>query len=159
MTTNANQNQATFFNLTARGVGYVSRVRKVDGGKGRNAYSYNALSVNALHGDGDAPEYTRFEFEAKSAQAKAVVEWLMSQDIKDRKVLMSFECGDLSPYSYSYQDKDYSAIKARLLKVLSLKINGEVIDINAIYHVEPSVTLLPAQQDAQPDLAQQRQAA
>lgn len=159
MTTNANQNQSNYFNIVARGVGYVSRVRKVGGGKGKSAYAYTALSINALRGDGDAPEYTRFELEPKSAQAKAVVEWLMSQDIKDGKVLMSFDCGDLSPYSYSYQDKDYSAIKARLLKVLSLKIDGEAIDINAIYHVEPSVTPLPAQQDAQPDLAQQRQAA
>lgn len=151
--------QSNYFNLTARGLGYVGRIRPVAGGKGKNAYSYNALSLNALHGDGDTPEYTRFELEAKSAQAKAVVEWLMSQDIKDKKVLMSFECGDLSPYSYSYKEKDYNAIKARLLKVLSLKINGAVIDINAIYHVEPSVTPLPAQQDAQPELAQQRQAA
>ena len=95
-------NQSNYFNLVARGVGYVGRIRKVDGGKGRNAFTYNAISVNAMHGDGTAPEYTRFELEPKSAQAKAVVDYLMSQNIKDKKVLITFEAGDLMPYHFEY---------------------------------------------------------
>ncbi len=129
-------NQSNYFNLVARGVGYVGRIRKVDGGKGRNAFTYNAISVNAMHGDGTAPEYTRFELEPKSAQAKAVVDYLMSQNIKDKKVLITFEAGDLMPYHFEYNGKEYDAIKARLIKVASLKIDGESVDVNAIYNIE-----------------------
>jgi hypothetical protein len=153
MTTTTNQ----YFNLTARGFGYLGRIRTVAGGKGKNAYSYNAVSINAMCGESDAVEYVRFELEPKSAQAKAVVDWLMTQETKDKKVLMAFECGDLSPYHFTYNEKEYDAIKGRLLKISSLKIDGELIDINAIYHVEPTANAV-AQQDARPQ-AQQRQAA
>jgi hypothetical protein len=150
-------NQSNYFNLTARGFGYLGRIRTVAGGKGKNAYSYNAVSINAMCGESDAVEYVRFELEPKSAQAKAVVDWLMTQETKDKKVLMAFECGDLSPYHFTYNEKEYDAIKGRLLKISSLKIDGEVIDLNAIYHVEPTANAV-AQQDARPQ-AQQRQAA
>lgn len=151
-------NQSNYFNLTARGVGYAGRVRVASGGKGKSAYSYTALSVNALRGDADEPEYVRFEMEPKSAQAKTVCDWLLNQDdINRKKVWLGFECGDLSPYHFSHNDKEYDAIKARLLKITSLKIDGENVDLNAIYHVEPTANAV-AQQDARPQ-AQQRQAA
>lgn len=161
MTTSTSLNTSTsnYFNLIARGVGYAGRIRTASGGKGKSAYAYTALSVNALRGDADEPEYVRFEMEPKSAQAKAVCDWLLIQDgINSKKVLMNFECGDLSPYHFTYNGQEYDAIKARLLKVLSIKIDGELIDVDAIYHVEPSQTAI-AQQEAKPNLAQHRQAA
>ncbi len=163
MTTTNTTNTSNYYDLIARGVGYINRPRIVSFGKGRNAQQQFAITINAIHGEKESVEYTQFEMLAKTDQAKAVIDYV-SKQVDAKKVFASFECGDLKPESYPIKNKEGKEeirfkIKARLLKISSLWIDGEAIDLNAIYHVEPSVTPLPAQQDAQPNLAQQRQAA
>ena len=50
--------QRSHFDLHVTGIGYLNRIREV---KPRKGSTFHACSINALRGDGEAPEYTRFD--------------------------------------------------------------------------------------------------
>ena len=118
------------FDLHVTGIGYLNRIRKVTPRKGEAFY---ACSINAMRGDGDCPEYTRFDtiIRGNLAQRRA----LSLQDAVDRKqkVIIAFKLGDIYPDLFTYESGDRKgqpgvAIKGRLLQLNYTSIDGVPVD-------------------------------
>ena len=119
-----------YFDLHVTGVGYLGRAREVSVRRGE---PFLAVEVNALHGSAEQVEYTRFDCRVTGTQARAVIErHLESINDRDRKVLAGFRLGDLYPDLFVYRSGEKLgqtgvALKARLLRIQWLKIDGETV--------------------------------
>ena len=132
-TTTPENNERKYFDLHVIGLGYTNRVREV---KPENGDSFLALDISALRGHSEQAKntYTKFSVRVSGTEAKEVISKnIDAMNEKDAKVLVSFVISDIKPVSYSYKDKNTGddktgcAIDGRLLKIKSLKINGEVV--------------------------------
>jgi hypothetical protein len=119
-----------YFDLHVVGIGYLSRAREVPVRRGE---LFVAVEINALHGAADQVQYTRFDCRVAGAKAQALVRQFMSR-INDReaKVLIGFRLGDLYPDVFTYRSGDKAgqtgvALKARLLTVQWIKVDGEML--------------------------------
>lgn len=118
-----------FFNLYIRGIGYLNRVREMQPKKGN---PYLCCSIAALHGPADAVEKTLFDCTVVGAEAIEVVRHFRAA-AEDRKVLIGFRLGDPWIDTFIYGPDSPKAgqvgaiIKARLLMVSWVKIDGEIV--------------------------------
>ena len=130
----SNQSNSQYFNLTADGVGFVNRIRKVQSKKGD---PYFGCTIQASYGD--SGDKCRFDVrvvgnEAKEAFQSLVETYpdLLSAEVKKHPtVMISFRLGDLNPKAIEFTDGDgqsrsFATIDARLLIAKSIKVNGEV---------------------------------
>ncbi len=116
-----------YFNLHTTGIGYLNRLRKVEPKRGEAFY---AVSLSALHGKVDDPEYTRFDCRICAREAQQRVLSLEPAITDDKPVLVGFKIGDIYPEAFEYRSGDKQGqtgcvIKGRLLQIRWAKIDGE----------------------------------
>ncbi len=124
-----NQQEKRYFNLQANGVGYANRVREV---KPENGDPFYALDISALRGNSEEIKYTNFALRVVGEEAKTVIkDNLDALSKKGNKAIMAFVVGDIQPKSFTYQKdgqtKQGVNIDGRLIKIVSLKINGNLV--------------------------------
>ncbi|HGY89781.1 MAG TPA: DUF3577 domain-containing protein [Planctomycetes bacterium] len=119
-----------FFNLHIDGIGYFERAREVTPKRGE---PFMAVAVNALHGAADAVQRVRFDCTVRGQEAERLVrEHMDAINDRDAKVLVGFRLGDLYAETFTYEKGDRAgetgvSLKARLLRVEWLKIDGETV--------------------------------
>jgi len=129
-----NQSQETkYFDLHITGIGYLNRVREVPVKRGAPFF---AVDVSALHGSHQDIQYTRFDCRVSGKEAQAIIEQIqpMIEDDKN-KVLIGFKLGDLYTETFIYQQDEKAgqtgvSLKARLLRIEWVKLNGETIKLD-----------------------------
>ena len=121
--------EATYFDLHTQGLGYLNRIREVTPSRGN---AFLACTIAALNGPTEAPEYRYFDVIVYGAEAKQLVNRYASAVNQGHKVLLGFRLGDLwtDLFRYSRGDKAGKtgvSLKARLLFISWIKINGELV--------------------------------
>lgn len=122
--------QKTHFDLHVSGIGYLNRIREVKPRKGEPFY---ACSINALRGDGDAPEHTRFDLIIRGGKALKRVLSLRDAVERKQKVIVACKLGDIYPDLFTHASGERKgqqgvAIKGRLLQLNYTTIDGMVVD-------------------------------
>ena len=156
-----------YFNLTADGVGFVNRIRVVQG-KGKSS-PYFACVIQASHGeDGDK---SRFDVRVVGNEAKEIFQRLvdeypdvLSSDYRQHPtVSIAFRVSDLTPKLIEFKDKktqeDISipTIDARLLIVKSLKVNGELFHRSEAENKDSQQESASSEEDEQTKYGDHRQ--
>ncbi|ALP53695.1 hypothetical protein Tel_11410 [Candidatus Tenderia electrophaga] len=127
-----NNQETKYFDLHATGIGYLNRVREVPV---KRSQPFLAVDISALHGDSEDIQYTRFDCRVSGSDAKTIIEQLMSVINDDEnKVLVGFKLGDLYADTFTYKSGDKAgqtgvSLKARLLRIDWVKVNGKPFDI------------------------------
>ncbi len=140
-TNNASSSQAEFFDLHTTGIGYLSRIRRVEPSK-RAKDQYFACTINALRGSKEEALYTKFDVIISGADAEARVLALKGFVDAKRKVMIQFKLGDIFPEHFTQtKGKDTGkvvcVIRGRLLQVKMAKVD------NAVYNFVD----VPSEQD------------
>jgi len=122
--------QRSHFDLHVTGIGYLNRIREV---KPRKGSTFHACSINALRGDGEAPEYTRFDLIIRGGKAQQRVMSLLDAVERQQKVIVAFKLGDIYPDLFTYESGERKgqpgvAIKGRLLQINATTIDGVRVD-------------------------------
>lgn len=151
--TNSTHPQKSFFNLTAKGIGWINRIRAVK--KGR--HTFYACTFNALRGEEDENghvEQTTFELLVKGSKAKDhFIRILENGYTKEDKVWASLDISDIrpdlndagAPNSFVRKDGTHLVvIRANLLRINYLKLNGEYV-----VHAEKPAESESSQDDTQ----------
>lgn len=123
--------QTNFFNLHTSGIGYLNDIREVTPKKGN---PFLACRISALTGDSTAPEYRFFDTNIVGKDAEKLIRRCQKAVNEGKKVLISFVLADLWTDTYvvakdtKYHKKGDTAVslKARLIRVKMIKIDGEV---------------------------------
>ncbi|MEN8131246.1 MAG: DUF3577 domain-containing protein [Pseudomonadota bacterium] len=130
MTDTINENQ--YFDLVTTGIGYLNRARTVTPQQGS---PYECVSIAALRGRSDSPNYSYFDCRVVGADALEFIK-AHKDAINDRdtKVLVRFNVGDGEATSYEVTSGENKGqrrhnIKARLLKITWAKVGDEVLDL------------------------------
>lgn len=128
MSTN-NDSEKKFFDWHATGLGYISRLREVTPSAGRRFTPFWAVSMSALRGSSDNPEYTYYDLTIVNDDALEVLQrYEASINDKDCKVLIGVKVGDEYPEIYETTDKKTNkpvmrvSMKARLINLNFIKI-------------------------------------
>jgi hypothetical protein len=126
--TNSTQAETKFFDLHTRGIGYVSRIREV---KPRKGDSFTSCTVAALCGSSDSIEYRYIDTKVVGAEALKLVLRCQQAVSENRKVLVSFNIGDIwvDPFTYKTGPKAGTqgfSLKGRLLAIDWIKVDGEI---------------------------------
>ena len=121
--------EATYFDLHTQGLGYLNRIREVTPSRGN---AFLACTIAALNGPTEAPEYRYFDVIVYGAEAQQLVNRYASAVDQGHNVLLGFRLGDLwtDLFRYSRGDKAGKtgvSLKARLLFISWIKINGELV--------------------------------
>lgn len=147
MTENTNENP--YFDLITSGIGYLNRSRTVKPSQGS---PYECVSIAALRGRSDSPQYSYFDCRVVGEQALLFVA-SVKENINDRdtKVLVRFNVGDGEATSYELTQGEQKGqrrhnIKARLLKITWAKVGDQVIDLGM---ADEEATPQPTETDAQ----------
>jgi len=136
-----NNAENNYFDLTAEGLGYLNRARKVNPQQGS---PYNCVSIAAIHGQSENPNYTYFDCKIVGSDALAfVAEHFDTINDRDVKVLVRFKVGDMMADSYETTSGDNKGkrnhlIKSRLLRITWAKVGDTVIDLGLDDADEPA---------------------
>ena len=123
-------NNVKYFDLHTKGVGYLSRVRKVSVKKGPG---FLACDISALRGSSDAVEYTRFDCRVSGTEAQKVIEQVTdAANDKTKKVLIGFNIGDLYAETFTYEQGPKAgqagvSLKGHLLRIAFVKVDGNTV--------------------------------
>lgn len=125
----ANNENATYFDLHINGIGYLNRIREVKPKKGN---AFWACDINALSGSSDDVSYTRFDCKIAGADAETLVKRCVKAVDEKRKVMIGFKLGDLWTDTFVYQAGNKKgetgvSLKARLLYISFIKIDGDMV--------------------------------
>lgn len=125
--TQTNSNQ--FFDLHTRGIGYLNRIREVSVRKGQ---PFMAVTVAALRGDTNSPEYTYFDCRVSGTEAETLVRRCQPASDAGKKVLVGFTVGDIYTDTFVYaagpkKGETGVTLKGRLLRISFIKVNGETV--------------------------------
>ncbi|HEP8940043.1 TPA: DUF3577 domain-containing protein [Pseudomonas aeruginosa] len=128
--TSTASNQKSYFDIHTSGIGYIQRVREVQGKAGRKAQPSLWCTVAALVGPADNPIERHFDVRVSGAEAKQLIRPYLGINDRQQRPLVSFRIGDLwlDPFFRTSGDPDAS-MKGRLLKV-------ELLDHSALAAVE-----------------------
>ncbi|EFJ2910464.1 DUF3577 domain-containing protein [Escherichia coli] len=134
-----NTAKTEYFNLTLKGLGYLSNVRQVNHQSG----SFLSCVVNALSGPTDSPSYVRFDVTVAGKEATSLIARCQKAVDEDRKVLLGFTLSNLSTDIFTLNKGEHAgeqrvSLKARLIKVDWIKIGQEMV-----YKAEKSDSLPP----------------
>ncbi|QLQ32078.1 MAG: DUF3577 domain-containing protein [Candidatus Thiothrix singaporensis] len=111
-----------YFNLHTSGIGYISRIREVSPKRGQ---PFLACKVSALCGAADAVEYRPFDCRVSGAEAEKLVRRCQEAVEAERKVLISFNIGDIYPDLYESNGETKVMMKGRLLRIDWIKVDGQ----------------------------------
>lgn len=128
--TNAINNSSIkkFFDLHTTGIGYLNRIREV---KVKNGKPYLACTIAALRGESQNAEFTYINCNVTGEKAKKLVEKCVEACKANKKILIRFCVGDINAETFTYNTGEKKGqtginIKGRLLKISSIKIDGEL---------------------------------
>ena len=122
-----------YFNLFITGLGYLNRLREVPVKRGNNFF---AVDISAIHGKSDEIQYTRFDCRVSGKEAESILAQIKPFiDDNKNKVLVGFKLGDLYADTFIYQKGKRKgqtgvSLKARLLRIEWVKINGKMIELD-----------------------------
>jgi len=120
-------NEKSYFDLHITGLGYLNRIREVTPKKGE---PFLACDIAALNGDGNKPNYVRFDTRVSGIKAQHLVRRCKEAVDAKKKVLIGFRLGDLWTDIFTYSKgeragKQDVSLKARLLHIGWIKLDGE----------------------------------
>lgn len=126
---NAQSNEAKYFDLHTTGIGYLNRIREV---KPRKGSPFMATTIAALRGSSDDVEYTYIDCNVVGAEAEKLVRRCLEAVEADKKVLVSFRIGDIWADAFTYekgekQGQPGASLKGRLLFIGWIKVDGETV--------------------------------
>lgn len=127
---NAQTNEAKFFDLHTTGIGYLNRIREVQPrGKGKPILS---VAVAALHGSCDDAEYTYIDCNVVGSEAEHLIRRCRAAVDAGKKVLVSFRIGDIWADAFTYlkgekKGQPGASIKGRLLFIGWIKVDGKIV--------------------------------
>ena len=126
--TNSTSAKTEYFNLTMKGLGYLSNVRQVNHQNG----SFLSCVINALSGPTDNPSYTRFDVTVAGKEATTLISRCQKAVDEDRKVLLGFTLSNLATDIFTLNKWEHAgeqrvSLKARLIKVDWIKIGQEQV--------------------------------
>ncbi|AMN82550.1 STY4534 family ICE replication protein [Pseudomonas azotoformans] len=127
---NAQTNEAKFFDLHTTGIGYLNRIREVQPrGKGKPILS---VAVAALHGSCDDAEYTYIDCNVVGTEAECLIRRCQAAVDAGKKVLVSFRIGDIWADAFTYlkgekKGQPGASIKGRLLFIGWIKVDGKIV--------------------------------
>ncbi|MDG9757864.1 DUF3577 domain-containing protein [Pseudomonas chengduensis] len=127
-------NQKSYFDIHTSGIGYIQRVREVQGKAGRKGPPSLWCTVAALVGPATNPIKRYFDVRVSGAEAKKLVQPYVGIDDHQQRPLVRFRLGDLwvDPFirpSGEHKGKAAASLKARLL-------TAELIDRTELVQVE-----------------------
>ena len=129
VSTSTNTNRTTdYFNLTIKGLGYLSNVRQVNHQNG----SFLSCVIHALSGPTDNPSYTRFDVVVAGKEATSLIGRCVKAVDEDKKVLLGFNLSNPSTDIFTLSKGEHAgeqrvSLKARLIKVDWIKIGSEMV--------------------------------
>ena len=126
--------EKTYFDLHITGLGYLNRIREVKPKKGD---PFLACDIAALNGASNDVSYVRFDVRVSGSDAQHLIGRCKQAVEAEKKVLIGFRLGDLWTDTFTYSKGKRAgqqgvSLKARLLFVSWIKVNGEVV-----YKAEP----------------------
>lgn len=115
--------KSEYFNLTIKGIGYLSNIRQVNHQNG----SFLSCVINALSGPTDNPAYVRFDISVAGKEATSLIARCQKAVDEDKKVLLGFNLSNPSTDIFTLNKGDHAgeqrvSLKARLIKVDWIKI-------------------------------------
>jgi len=118
--TSTTSNQKPYFDIHTSGIGYIQRVREVQGKAGRKGPPSLWCTVAALVGPATNPFKRYFDVRVSGAEAKKLVQPYVGLDDHQQRPLVRFRLGDLwvDPFirpSGEHKGKAAASLKARLL--------------------------------------------
>ncbi|EEG9061444.1 STY4534 family ICE replication protein [Escherichia coli] len=128
-----------YFNLTLKGLGYLSNIRQVNYQNG----TFLSCVVNALSGPTDSPSYVRFDVTVAGKEATSLIARCQKAVDEDRKVLIGFTMSNPSTDIFTLNRGEHAgeqrvSLKARLIKVEWIKIGQDMV-----YKTEKSESIPP----------------
>ncbi|EET2980601.1 DUF3577 domain-containing protein [Escherichia coli] len=128
-----------YFNLTLKGLGYLSNIRQVNHQNG----TFLSCVVNALSGPTDSPSYVRFDVTVAGNEATSLIARCQKAVDEDRKVLIGFTMSNPSTDIFTLNRGEHAgeqrvSLKARLIKVEWIKIGQDMV-----YKTEKSESIPP----------------
>ncbi|MFG3899486.1 STY4534 family ICE replication protein [Escherichia coli] len=128
-----------YFNLTLKGLGYLSNIRQVNHQNG----TFLSCVVNALSGPTDSPSYVRFDVTVAGKEATSLIARCQKAVDEDRKVLIGFTMNNPSTDIFTLNRGEHAgeqrvSLKARLIKVEWIKIGQDMV-----YKTEKSESIPP----------------
>ncbi|EKQ6922261.1 DUF3577 domain-containing protein [Escherichia coli] len=128
-----------YFNLTLKGLGYLSNIRQVNHQNG----TFLSCVVNALSGPTDSPSYVRFDVTVAGKEATSLIARCLKAVDEDRKVLIGFTMSNPSTDIFTLNRGEHAgeqrvSLKARLIKVEWIKIGQDMV-----YKTEKSESIPP----------------
>ncbi|EME9896619.1 DUF3577 domain-containing protein [Escherichia coli] len=128
-----------YFNLTLKGLGYLSNIRQVNHQNG----TFLSCVVNALSGPTDTPSYVRFDVTVAGKEATSLIARCQKAVDEDRKVLIGFTMSNPSTDIFTLNRGEHAgeqrvSLKARLIKVEWIKIGQDMV-----YKTEKSESIPP----------------
>lgn len=120
--------KSDYFNLTIKGLGYLSHIRQVHGQHG----NFTSCVINALTGPTDNPQYTRFDITAAGKDTTALISRCQKAVDEDKKVLLGFTLSNLSADIFTLSKGDHAgeqrvSLRARLIKIDWIKVGQEKV--------------------------------
>ncbi|GDI31620.1 hypothetical protein BvCmsKSNP013_02459 [Escherichia coli] len=128
-----------YFNLTLKGLGYLSNIRQVNHQNG----TFLSCVVNALSGPTDSPSYVRFDVTVAGKEATSLIARCQKAVDEDRKVLIGFTMSNPSTDIFTLNRGEHAgeqrvSLKSRLIKVEWIKIGQDMV-----YKTEKSESIPP----------------
>ncbi|HDG1673117.1 TPA: DUF3577 domain-containing protein [Kluyvera cryocrescens] len=143
-------NKPEYFNLTIKGIGYLSNIRQVNHQNG----SFLSCVINALSGPTDSPSYVRFDVAVAGKESTSLIGRCQKAVDEDKKVLVGFNLSNPSTDIFTLNKGDHAgeqrvSLKARLIKVDWIKIGQDMV-----FKAEKSDSVPPPDGSAQRDYAE-----
>lgn len=118
------------FDLHVTGIGYLNRIREV---QPRRGDPFWACAINAIRGETESAEYTRFDLIIRGELAQRRVMSLREAVERKQKVIVSFKLSDIYPDLFTFETGERKgepgvAIKGRLLQINYTSIDGMPVD-------------------------------
>lgn len=150
MSANNTTAKTEYFNLTIKGLGYVSNIRQVNHQNG----SFLSCVINALSGPTDNPSYVRFDVVVAGKEATSLIARCQKAVDEDKKVLVGFNLSNPSTDIFTLNKGDHAgeqrvSLKARLIKVDWIKIGQDMV-----FKTEKSDSMPPQNGAAQREYAE-----
>lgn len=141
-----------YIDLHTTGIGYLSRVSEVTP-NGRKRDTFTRATINAMHGDKEDLQYTRFDAIARSEQALGVLKQFQEQsNDQNLQVMVQFKIGDIVPSTFM-QTKGKNAGQ------LQLTLQGRLLLINRVWIKNKTTGERKLEYIYQPEKASAEQAA
>ena len=139
-----------YFNLTIKGLGYLSNIRQVNHQNG----SFLSCVINALSGPTDNPTYVRFDVSVAGKEATSIIGRCQKAVDEDKKVLLGFNLSNPTTDIFTLNKGEHAgeqrvSLKARLIKVDWVKIGQEMV-----YKAEKTDSVPPQNGSAQREYAE-----